>query len=77
MLIRRWEYSRYSNCFINFRPSQLGPAPPPPVSNGNATTQKRTDRPNNRQQIIEWWQEVELAKGSGFEDDQVYPWFHG
>lgn len=66
----------YQFCFL-FRNTRLGPAPPPPVNNFNPTQQKRTDRPSNRQQIIEWWQEVELPKGSGFEDDAVLPWFHG
>lgn len=65
----------YQFCFL-FRNTLLGPAPPPPVNNSNPT-QKRTGRPSNRQQIIEWWQEVELPKGSGFEDDDVLPWFHG
>lgn len=59
------------------RNTRLGPAPPPPINNGNIALQKRTDRPHNRQQIIEWWQEVELVKGSGFENDEVLPWFHG
>lgn len=65
-----------SICFL-FRNTRLGPAPPPPVNNSNPTQQKRTARPSNRQQIIEWWQEVELPKGSGFEDDEALPWFHG
>ena len=62
---------------LYFRNTRLGPAPPPPVNNGVPAQQKRTARPNNRQQIIEWWQEVELPKSSGFEDEVALPWFHG
>ena len=60
-----------------FRNTRLGPAPPPPVNNGGQPQQRRTARPDNRQQIIQWWQEVELPKGSGFEDEVALPWFHG
>lgn len=65
------------------------PPRPPPPSNRISVPQafpvapvaplrpKRSMKPKNRKNVIEWFQQEELAKRSCYDGDKILPYFHG
>ena len=60
------------------RPGEKPEAPPrPPPPNTTPLRPKRSVKPKNRKNVIEWFQQEELTKGICYDGDKILPYFHG
>ena len=66
-------------CFPISRPGEKAaeapPRPPPP--NLTPIRPKRSVKPNNKKNVVEWFQQEELPKGICYDGDKILPYFHG